>query len=102
MKTDALLLADVFETFRNTCLKNYKSDPAHFYTAPGLAWQTLLKTAAKYCEHEKRHKDCELCPNEFKLGLLTDIDMQISRLKKLFGVGLPSQLIIMLRLIRST
>ena len=102
MKTDALLLADVFETFRNTCLKNYKSDPAHFYTAPGLAWQTLLKTAAEYCEHEKRRKDCELCPNEFKLGLLTDIDMQISRLKKLFGVGLPRQLIIMLRLILST
>ena len=96
------MLADVFETFQNTCLKNYKSDPAHFYTAPGLAWQTLLKTAAEYCEHEKRHKDCGLCPNEFKLGLLTDIDMQISRLKKLFGVGLPRQLIIMLRLIIST
>ena len=50
-------------------------DPAHFYTARGLAWQALLKTAAEYCEYEKRRKECELCPNEFRLELLTDIDM---------------------------
>ena len=50
-------------------------DPAHFYTAPGLAWKALLKTAAEYCKHEKKRKDCELCPDNFRLELLTDIDM---------------------------
>ena len=75
LKTDLMLLADVFETFRNTCLKNYKLDPAHFYTAPGLAWQALLKTASEYCEDEKRRKECKVSPDEFRLELFTDIDM---------------------------
>ena len=70
-----MLLTDVFEAFRDTCLKNYGLDPAHFYTALGLAWQALLKTVAEYCEHEKRRKECELCPNVFKLELLTNLDM---------------------------
>ena len=51
------MLADVFENFRNTCIKVYELDPAHFLSAPGLAWQACLKKT------------------EVKLELLTDFDM---------------------------
>ena len=43
LKTDVLLLANVSESFRKVCLDNYGLDPAHFYTAPGLAWKACLK-----------------------------------------------------------
>ena len=43
LTTDVILLANVFEAFRKVCLKNYGLDPAHFYTAPGLAWKACLK-----------------------------------------------------------
>ena len=43
LRTDVVLLANVFEAFRDTCLKHYKLDPAHFYTSPGLAWKACLK-----------------------------------------------------------
>ena len=56
-QTDVLLLADVFENFRDICIKNYKLDPAHYYTAPGLAWDAALKVI------------------EVKLELLSDADM---------------------------
>ena len=50
LKTDVLLLADVFEKFRVTCLKHYKLDPAHYYTAPGLAWDACLKLTGQRLE----------------------------------------------------
>ena len=56
-EVDVLLLTDVFENFRNICIKNYKLDPAHYYTAPGLAWDAALKVT------------------EVELELLSDIDM---------------------------
>lgn len=43
LKTDVLLLADVFECFRNECLCTYKLDPAHYMTAPSLTWDAALK-----------------------------------------------------------
>ena len=43
LKTDVVLLANVFESFRKVCIDNYGLDPAHFYTAPGLAWKACLK-----------------------------------------------------------
>ena len=57
VQSDTLLLADVFENFRNMCLEIYELDPTYFVSAPGLAWQACLKKTG------------------VKLELLTDIDM---------------------------
>ena len=43
MQNYTLLLADVFKNFRKMCIKVYELDPAHFLSAPGLAWQACLK-----------------------------------------------------------
>ena len=45
------------KNFRNTCLKVYELDPAHFLALPGLAWQACLKKTS------------------IELELLTDYDM---------------------------
>ena len=43
LRTNVILLANVFESFRQVCLENYGLDPSHFYTAPRLAWKACLK-----------------------------------------------------------
>ena len=60
LKLDVLLLADVCENFRKVCLKNYKLDPAYYYTAPGIAWDACLKITKIKLElfsDEEKHKD---------------------------------------------
>ena len=43
VQSDTLLFANVFENFRNMCIKVYELDPAHFLLLPRLAWQACLK-----------------------------------------------------------
>ena len=57
VQSDTLLLAHVFENFRDKCIEEYELDPAHFLSAPGLAWQDCLKKT------------------DVKLELLTDNNM---------------------------
>ena len=57
VQSDTLLLADVFENFRDNCMEIYELDTAHFLPAPGLSWQACLKK------------------KKVNLELLTDIDM---------------------------
>ena len=42
VQSGILLLADLFENFRDKCIDFYKLDPVHFLSAPGLAWQACL------------------------------------------------------------
>ena len=57
LRTDVLILADVFEKFRQVCMKVYKLDPVHFFSAPNLSWDAMLNIT------------------RVDLGLLSDIDM---------------------------
>lgn len=57
LKSDVLLLADIFENFRNICINTYDLDPAHYYTSPGLSWDAMMKYT------------------KVEMELLTDIDM---------------------------
>ena len=57
VKSDTLLLADVFENFRDMCIKVYELDPAHVLSLPGLTWQACSKKT------------------NIELELLTDYDM---------------------------
>ena len=45
VQSNALLVADALETFRNMCLKIYEFDPARFLTVPVIAWQAALKSS---------------------------------------------------------
>ena len=67
VKSDTLLLADVFEKFIDMCLKEYELDPAHFVSLPGLAWQACLKKT------------------NIELELLTDYDMLLMVEKEIRG-----------------
>ena len=67
LKTDVLLLADIFENFRKKFIDIYGLDPAHYYTSPGLSWDALFKTTGVTIE------------------LLTDYDMHLFIEKGLRG-----------------
>ncbi|CAJ0838645.1 13078_t:CDS:2, partial [Entrophospora sp. SA101] len=43
LKTDVLLLTDIFTKFRETSMKHYGLDPAHYVSAPALSWDAMLK-----------------------------------------------------------
>ena len=43
LKTDVLLLCDVFERFIGMCLNYYQLDPCHYFSSPGLSWDAILK-----------------------------------------------------------
>ena len=65
VQSDTLLLADVFEIFRNKCIEIYKLDSAHLFSAPGLAWKVCSKRTG------------------IKLELLTDIHTLLTTEKEL-------------------
>ena len=59
LKTDVLLLADVFEKCISTCLDYYGLDPCHYFSSPGLSWDAMLKMT------------------KIELDLISDIDIHL-------------------------
>ena len=57
LQSDVLLLADVFESFRKLFKYTYDLDPCHYYSAPNISWEAIVKTTG------------------ISLELLSDIDM---------------------------
>ena len=43
LKTDVLLLADIFEKFINTCLEYYGLDSCNYFSSPGLSWDAMVQ-----------------------------------------------------------
>ena len=73
VQSDTLLLADVFENFRNTCLKVYELDPAHFLSLPGLAWQACLKKTSIELELLTDYDNLLMVEEETKGGICHSI-----------------------------
>ena len=67
LKTDVLLLCDVFEKFINTCLNYYNLDPSHYFSSPGLSFDAMLKMT------------------DVKLELTSDISMHLFTEKGITG-----------------
>ena len=69
VQSDTLLLADVFENFRNMCLEIYELDPVYFVSAPGLAWQACLKKTKVKLELLRDYDMLLMVENELRGGI---------------------------------
>ena len=69
VQCDTLLLADVLENFRDKCIEIYGLDPAHFLSAPGLAWQACLKKTEVKLELSTNHDMLLMVEEENRVGM---------------------------------
>ena len=67
LRTDVLILANVFENFRKACMEYYNLDPVHYFSSPGFSWDAMLKKTGA------------------NLELITDIDIYLMVEKGLRG-----------------
>ena len=51
VRTDALLLCDIFENFREVCLSYYSLDPCHYMSLPAFSWDAMLKMTGVKLEY---------------------------------------------------